>query len=443
MSNNWYSTEISWYTPLERPQADSAPDPKELKRRRRRRFVALVTALAILLGIGAGTVFALRGREVVQLPQSSPEKPAAPEKGEKDEEGEGGWKELPPESAEDFFANYYDEIQTDVANIDLPRVKYIGSYSPALSEGGGGELSLQELYEGCARSIVGIRSYLEDEVAYGWGTGVILSDDGLVLTNTHVVDEGKTVKVILADDSEHEAKLVGADAISDIALLKIEAKGLEAAELGDSSSLRVGDRVAAIGNPLGEDFRSTLTDGIISAIARDINYNGHSLSLLQTNTAINEGNSGGALFNMQGQVIGITNMKMMGSYSSIEGIGFAIPSTTVVKVTQALIRDGVVRGRPSVGITVGPIPEYAMEQYGLPGGLYVSEVSKGSDAEEKGILPGDVVTHVNGIEVKTTADVQAIKDGMAVGDVMEIRIWRNGETLDFEIVLMDTNDIYG
>ena len=146
---------------------------------------------------------------------------------------------------------------------------------------------------------------------------------------------------------------------------------------------------------------------------------------------------------MQGQVIGITNMKMMSSYSSIEGIGFAIPSATVVKVTEALIRDGVVRGRPSVGITVGPIPDYAMEQYGLPGGLYISDVSEGSDAWEKGVLPGDVLTHVNGIEVKTTTDVQAIKDGLGVGDTMQLRIWRDGEVLDIEIVLMDTNDVYG
>ena len=440
MSNNWYSTDMSWYAPLEGEGESGKEAAKELKRRRRRRIIALVTALAILLGAGGAAIFALSGREEPQPPQSAFEKPVLPGLPQQDGEDK---EEAPPESAEDFFANYYDEIQTDVANINLPRIKYVGSYSPALSGSDGEELTLQQLYENCAESIVGIRSYLEDDVAYGWGTGVIISEDGLVLTNTHVVDEGKAVKVILADDSEHEARLVGADAISDIALLKIEVSGLKAAQLGDSGSLKVGDRVAAIGNPLGEDFRCTLTDGIISAIARDINYNGHSLSLLQTNTAINEGNSGGALFNMQGQVIGITNMKMMSSYSSIEGIGFAIPSATVVKVTEALIRDGVVRGRPSVGITVGPIPDYAMEQYGLPGGLYISDVSEGSDAWEKGVLPGDVLTHVNGIEVKTTTDVQAIKDGLGVGDTMQLRIWRDGEVLDIEIVLMDTNDVYG
>ena len=147
----------------------------------------------------------------------------------------------------------------------------------------------------------------------------------------------------------------------------------------------MGDKVAAIGNPLGETFRMTLTDGIISAIERGISYNGHSMTLLQTNTAINEGNSGGALFNMYGQVIGVTNMKMMSSYSSIEGIGFAIPSSTVATVVDSLVKYGEVIGRAAIGITVGPVPQNAMSYYSLPEGLYVSAVNENSDAAAKGI----------------------------------------------------------
>jgi serine protease Do len=166
------------------------------------------------------------------------------------------------------------------------------------------------------------------------------------------------------------------------------------------------------------------------------------MNLLQTNTAINEGNSGGALFNMFGQVIGVTNMKMMSSYSSIEGIGFAIPSTTVRSVVNSLILYGEVRGRPAVGVTVGAIPENASQQYDLPGGLYVTEVSKGSDAEAKGIVPGDIITAVNGEPARTTEDIVRVKNALYVGDSITFTIWRNGETFDVEVVLVDFNDVY-
>ena len=205
--------------------------------------------------------------------------------------------------------------------------------------------------------------------------------------------------------------------------------------------------MAAIGNPLGEEFRLTLTDGIISAIERGMNYKGHSMNLLQTNTAINEGNSGGPLFNMYGQVIGITNMKMMSAYSSIEGIGFAIPSSNVVKLVNIIVREGSVTGRPSIGITVGAIPDEARERYGdkLPpsGGLYISAISEGSDAAEKGLRPGDIIMKVDGVEVSTTAEISKMKEALSVGDTMTFTIWRDGEIFDVDVALVDTNDVYG
>ena len=303
-------------------------------------------------------------------------------------------------------------------------------------------MSLKELYSDCAQSIVAIYGYIDGQSGYYWGTGVILSEDGLILTNTHVVSGCDSATVQLSDNTEYEAKLVGADELSDIAVLKIEASGLKAARFGESRDLAVGDKVAAIGNPLGETFRLTLTDGIISAIERGISYKGHSMTLLQTNTAINEGNSGGALFNMYGQVIGITNMKMMSSYSSIEGIGFAIPSATACSIANSLIKYGEVWGRPSIGITVGAIPKNVLEHYDLPQGLYVSAVQAGSDAEKEGIQPGDIITAVNYQPVTTTDEVNDIKNSLAVGDIMIFDIWRNGETMEIEVVLMDTNDVY-
>ena len=231
------------------------------------------------------------------------------------------------------------------------------------------------------------------------------------------------------------------DSISDLAVLKIDAQGLTAAEFGDSSGLLVGDRVIAIGNPLGQDLYGTMTDGIVSAINRDVTYAGHMMTLIQTNAAINEGNSGGPLINIYGQVIGITNMKAA-SRNGVEGIGFAIPTSSVRPVVDALLAEGRVSGRPSIGITIGPIESSAMEYYGLPSGLYIESVAAGSDAEAQGVQSGDILVAVNGEPVSTTYDVNAIKDGMQVGDTLTLTLYRGGKTFDVTVTLMDTNDIY-
>ncbi|MGM9586817.1 MAG: S1C family serine protease [Candidatus Limivicinus sp.] len=426
MSNNdWYNDE-SWYAPLAPREEEPQSKPAKKKKKTRIRVIGAV-CLALLLLIGTSIAF----REPESKETSSPSIPSLEDSDDM------------PENWQDFFDDYYESVQTDVAEINIPRAELPIDFRLELQAAPEEELSLQELYQNCSPSIVAICGYVDGKSAYSWGTGVVLSEDGLILTNTHVIEDCDRATVTLYDDSVHEATLVGADAISDVAVLKIEATGLAAASFGDSGSLMVGDRVAAIGNPLGETFRMTLTDGIISAIERGINYNGHSMTLLQTNTALNEGNSGGPLFNMYGQVVGVTNMKMMSSYSSIEGIGFAIPSATVKSVVNALVADGEVRGRPSVGITIGGIPDNASDYYSIPGGVYVSDVTEGSDAEAKGIQAGDIITHVNGQPVSTIEEVGAIKNQFNVGDVMSFTIWRQGETFDVDVVLMDTNDIYG
>ena len=424
--NDWYNTE-SWYAPIQQEperSASAAPIKKKKKAWKSWHILAIVGLVALLI-VGSSLIFGGSGKE--KLP---------------DDPQDWGDEQL-PDDWKDFFENFYTGIETDIARIDIPRSELFPDFTLSLEKAEGEELDLQQLYERCADSIVAISGYREGRAGYYWGTGVIISEDGLILTNTHVIDDCDSATVMLYDDSEYEAKLVGADSINDIALLKIDAKGLPAAVFGDSSSLMVGDRVAAIGNPLGQTFRGTLTDGIISAIERGIGYNGHSMTLLQTNTAINEGNSGGALFNMYGQVIGITNMKMLSSYSSIEGIGFAIPSTIVQSVVNSIARYGEMRGRPAIGITVGAIPENAANHYKLPEGVYISDVSKGSDAEAKGLQIGDIILEVNHTPVKTTGEINDIKNELQVGDTMLFTIWRNGETLEIEVVLMDLIDIYG
>ena len=236
----------------------------------------------------------------------------------------------------------------------------------------------------------------------------------------------------------YEACLVGADAISDIAVLKIDAKGLTPAEFGDSALVQVGDEAIAIGNPLGEQFSGTMTTGIISGVSRDIDYNNRTMTLLQTNAALNSGNSGGALFNCYGQVVGITNMKMMGSFtSSIEGVGFAIPTVTVKQMVDAILDDGAVVGRPGLGVTVYDM-NGGTEEY--PDGMLINSVVEGSDAEKKGLKPNDIIIEIDGKDVTSIEVVRNAINKKKVGDTVSVTIWREGETMKLEIALIDQND---
>ena len=224
---------------------------------------------------------------------------------------------------------------------------------------------------------------------------------------------------------------------SDLAVLKIECDGLSPAQFGDSSLLVVGDPVVAIGNPLGEELRGTMTDGIISAINRDVNVDGYTMSLLQTTAALNSGNSGGALINDHGQVVGITYLKMEGYDSTVEGLGFAIPTTTVKEVVDALIAYGQVENRPTIGITGYTVTAEMAAGFDGPQGVAVQTVREGSDAQMQGILPGDIIVEANGETITTMEQLQALKDSLSVGDVLSLRIWRSGHYLERDVTLVD------
>ena len=401
----------SWYAPLERPKTE-----KKKKRSLKSTWLWIgLPVLVLLLIVGTSLAFAGTGSTA---PGAMP----------------SDWSE--------YLEDFYQSSQSDTLETSIERTVLEQPFALSLAQPGEQELSLQELYAACADSIVGITAYPEDQNGYYWGTGVIAGENGLIITNAHVIEGCASAEVTLYNNESYAALLVGADTVSDLALLKIDCTGLPAASFADISSLSVGDPVAAIGNPLSEEFRSTLTNGIISAIDRGMNYNGHTMSLLQTNAAINQGNSGGALFNMYGQVVGITNMKMMSYFSSIEGIGFAIPSSTVKAVVDQLAENGEVRGRPSIGITVGAIPQEALENYELPEGLYISAVAENSDAAAQGIREGDILTAIDGQSVSSTEEVAAIRDTRSVGDSLRFTIWREGETFEVDVLLMDTNDVY-
>ena len=330
--------------------------------------------------------------------------------------------------------------QTQQAAEDLPQLTIVQSPAgiPTAASDEDGALSLQEIYRRCIGSVVSIVTVTPSGKASG--TGIIMSEDGYVITNHHVIESAQAVSVLTSDNQEYAASVVGSDETSDLAVLKVEAEGLQAAEFGDSSVLQVGDSVAAIGDPLGTALRGTMTDGIISAINRDLTVNDRTMSLIQTNAALNNGNSGGPLINCYGQVIGINTMKMSNFYSlsaTVEGIGFAIPIDTAKPIIDELIEKGYVSGRPAIGIDGETLPATYRIYYRLPQGIYVTRVYRNSDAAAKGISEGDIITAINGVSVTTMEQLNRVKNQFTAGQTITLTIYRGGVSSDVEIILMD------
>lgn len=296
-------------------------------------------------------------------------------------------------------------------------------------------MSFQDIYKKVSPSVVFIRAATGQGISQG--TGVVMSADGYIITNAHVIEGSFRADVVLEDGGQYEALLVGSDAATDLAVLKIDAQGLTPAEFGDSDQMEVGDVVVAIGNPMGEELRGTMTDGILSAINRDMEVEGRQMTLLQTTAALNTGNSGGALINDMGQVIGITNMKLMAYNSTVEGLGFAIPSRTAKTVVDDLIGYGVVKGRPMLGITVRPLTAEERTGRSLDHGLWVEQVEEKSDAWTQGIRTGDVLLSANGVELSVNDDLLELKNALSVGETIRFCLWREGETLDITVELVE------
>lgn len=302
-------------------------------------------------------------------------------------------------------------------------------------------------------SIVGINvTYSVNSPFYGaqgtasaQGSGVIISEDGYILTNNHVVNSsssssfyelGKASKITVKlynDDTEYEAEIVGTDEQTDLAVIKIDKTGLTAAELGDSDSVQVGEFCMAIGNPLG--LGSTVTDGIVSAVNREVtDEDGNTYTAIQTNAAINSGNSGGALVNSQGQVIGINTLKVSGD--GVEGVGFAIPINSTKDIYSQLIEYNKVK-RPYLGIGGIELDEKTAKANNLTVGIYVKTLEDFSAAEKAGIKVGDVIVKAEGQDVETMDELNAIKNAKEIGDEMTLTVWRDGETEDITVTLQE------
>ena len=399
-SDPWHGPNTTgWQQPPRqgyRPQGQPAPEGAEPPKKKRGagrvllRLLGAVLALAVVAMAGYGIYAALTGENPLapapEAPQSSaPSQNSVPEVILNDK----------PFGAED---------------------RYDGS--------GNGSLSNTEIYDKVSPSVVGVVSYLSGSY-YGsenQGSGIIMSEDGYIITNAHVVEGGVSFEVVLTNGEAYPASLVGSDANSDLAVLKVEETGLTYAEFGNSDQLKVGERVCAIGNPTGLRLQSSLTVGYVSALGRTISSGGYAMDCIQTDAAINPGNSGGPLINAYGQVIGINSAKI--ADTEFEGIGFAIPITDAMPIIEELIANGKVTGRAMLGITATAVSAGEAEYYQIPLGLWVVSVNPGADIGAQGVREGDIITHIDGTPIYSLEACSTILSEHRPGDTVEITVFR-------------------
>lgn len=385
------------------PQVTNNKKPKKDKGGFSKDFVAVMLVVSILLSSAVGFAGAAIYMGIKDKPQENEKKPVVSDSGalvintvDIDEQTAQKLSDKPTSQITDEVADTVVEITTETMTTSM----FYGQY-----------------------------------IAQGAGSGVIISEDGYILTNNHVIEGASSITVTLRDQTTYKAELIGTDADMDIALIKIDGSGLKTAILGDSSKLKVGDKAVAIGNPLGQ-LGGTVTDGIISALDREVISEGKTMTLLQTDTAINPGNSGGGLFDGQGVLIGIVVAKHTGS--EIEGLGFAVPINNVKEILDDLKQYGYVRGRVSLGVELMDISNglYAFYYFGASEkGCYVYSVTAGSSAHDAGLKDGDRIIKVDGTKISTASDVETAIDGKEVGDKIEIVVDRDGKEKTFEVEL--------
>ena len=334
---------------------------------------------------------------------------------------------------------YYGELD-ESAEPELPVVSADDGVRLVYADGHGDALTIQEIYRRVNPSTVTVVTELPRGASVG--TGVILTEDGYIITNAHVIAGGTSCYVALADGSIFDAALVGYDAEQDLAVIKAQdtdgraAQGLPAAEFGDSDALSVGDPVYAIGNPLGVELRGTLTDGIVSAINRDVYVDGVTMTLIQTNAALNNGNSGGPLINVYGQVVGINTMKMgSSSTTSVEGLGFAIPIASTAYMINDLIAYGEIHGEVMIGVSVQTVPVT------LDSGetaLLIMDVTPGGPGDEAGLREGDLLLKADGEALTKSADLLRIRRRHDAGETLTLTYERNGKRSTVDVILRES-----
>lgn len=413
---NWYdSNSHNWYSPnyTRKPAgaaAGTAPAPKPKKKGR----VFMIVIVCVLAVLTAGFFI----KNIVDGLRS----------------GITYNEDGMPTRWQDYMSLIYDMTDYEPASFPLPTTAGDDDLTLQFAGEGSKSLSFKEIYEKSAPSIVGIKGYDKNMTSFAWGSGMIVSSDGYIVTNAHIIEGCTSAQVLLYNGLSCDVKLVGADDAHDIAVLKIDKTGLTPVCFESTLDLSVGDTVAAIGNPVSPEYSLSMTGGIVSALDREVSRNGSVMKCIQTDTPINGGNSGGPLFNEYGNVVGITNMKLISNTTNIEGMGFAITSDTVRKIVSAIVSKEEPSVSPVLGITVGPIEEMIADYYEIPEGLYVVKVEAGSDAE-KTMRAGDIILKVNGKAAVENEDVSDAKTGLKAGDTIHFTVWRDGKSFDTNVAL--------
>ena len=287
-----------------------------------------------------------------------------------------------------------------------------------------GAMSWQDIYKKIIPSVVSILSTTKTDTLTG--TGIILSERGFIVTTACTVSDAETITIALYDGRRYSALVVGADPVTDLAVIYVDAENLTPAEFGDSGALRVGDAVGAIGDPLGANLGAALMDGIISGINQDVRFLGKNISLIQSSVALNSCNSGGPLVNCYGQVIGI-NTTHIAAGEQVDGIGFAIPSTTVKQIVDQLIAHGYVSGRPTLGLSGDAVTRFDQVYFQIPEGLYLDSVDPYSDAYSLGIVPGDILVSLNGEPITDQSQLDILVNSLEIGDSVTAVFFIDGE----------------
>lgn len=400
------------------PEWTQPTQPEEPKKKRRTwlKITALLLALAIVASLGRALLRSAINGLAAHNASGDSAQPAADASG----------AASAPESAGEPYQRELTPLPETLPTYDS-----------------GKTLTAQEVYGINVDAVCGIATEVTTNV-FGQtastavvGSGFVLTEDGYVVTNNHVVEGTDNVSVKLHDGSTYPAEVVGGDSLSDVALLKIEAEGLSHVAVGDSDAIAVGEGCIAIGNPLGE-LTFTMTGGYVSALPREINISGKPISMFQTDAAINAGNSGGPLFDMAGNVIGITSAKISGitgSGASIEGVGFAIPINEALRVVYDLQEYGYVRGRAFLGVTVKELDAATADTYGLPVGPIVQSVVADSCADRAGIAVKDIILRFNGRMVQTYTQLMSALNKCSAGDEVTLHIYRAGAELDVTLTL--------
>ena len=335
----------------------------------------------------------------------------------------------------DRFEEYYGEIfeELEPKEVTIPTWPTGRGVELTVLREHGEPLTAQEIYRLVNPSVVQVMVEVGNKMSLG--TGVIFTEDGYILTNYHVVEGGSDCYIALDTGKSYQASYVAGDPVSDLAVLKVDGRGLPAAEFGESDLLTVGDKVYAIGNPLGYELWGTMTDGIVSAVDRDVQVDGRTMTLIQTNAALNSGNSGGPLINEYGQVVGLNVIKMSSSYFSIEGLGFAIPSATMDRAVDDLLATGEPQPQPVLGLSVRL---EATQLSDRSQGLEVVEITPGGAADRAGVQVGDYVLSAAGHPLETSEDLLWVRRQKRLGDELDMTLWRDGEIVEVTLSLQES-----